>query len=427
MIVSMLCVLGLVAACAPAAQQHAGPGLPAWATRSSRGAACNRPGPPVLPARLSAPTGLHVPAGFEIQTIASIPQARELAALPNGDLLVGTLGSQLYIVPNAEGAPGAPRVFASIGDQEAAGVAFATSRCEIYVGSTYHVWAIRYRGGERSATHVEQIGSVRTGPEAPGTDGDVHTTTSVAYAGGVLYVSAGSSCNATMDGGSKPCTEVDPTRAAITVMSPNGAHPTQRAKRIRNAIALAVDPQSQHVWVGGAGQDDLPFGHPYEYLDDLSIHPGDADYGWPECEENHHAYWPGYDCSKTVEPLVELPAYATLIGAVFYPFDQTGRYAFPPAYRGALFATAHGSWHTTSSGCSAQPPRVVFVPMNGDRPRRPVDWRDPVTQWHTFIGGFQSGCTARRGRPTGIAVGPLGSLFVADDAAGLIYRIRPDR
>ena len=36
----------------------------------------------------------------------------------------------------------------------------------------------------------------------------------------------------------------------------------------------------------------------------------------------------------------------------------------------------------------------------------------------TFVGGFQSeDGTRRRGRPTGIAVGPKGSLFVADDAA----------
>ena len=32
---------------------------------------------------------------------------------------------------------------------------------------------------------------------------------------------------------------------------------------------------------------------------------------------------------------------------------------------------------------------------------------------------------ARIARPTGIAVGPEGSLFVSDDKAGEIYRIRP--
>jgi glucose/arabinose dehydrogenase len=181
------------------------------------------------------------------------------------------------------------------------------------------------------------------------------------------------------------------------------------------------------VWVGDAGQDDLPFGHPYEFLDDLSSHSGDADYGWPECEENRHAYVQGADCSKTVEPLVELPAYSTIIGATFYPADQKGHYAFAAPYRGGLFVAAHGSWHRGHGGCNAEPPRVVFVAMHGDRPARPVDWNNPAAQWSDFVTGFQTGCSNRSGRPTGLAVGPQGSLFVGDDDAGVIYRVRPKR
>jgi glucose/arabinose dehydrogenase len=369
-------------------------------------------------------TGLHVPKGFTVETIASVSAARELAPLPNGDLIVGTEGRDVFIVPKAEGAPASPQVFATIDDDEAAGVTFVRARSEIYVATEHHVWAIAYHG-ERKAPHVVRIADVRSGPVAPGTDGDIHRTTSVAFTGGRLYAAAGSSCNATMDGGKKPCTEPDPTRAAVSVMNPDGSNLTQRAKRIRNAIALAVNPQSHSLWVGGAGQDDLPFGHPYEYLDDLSRHPGDADYGWPECEENHHVYWRGYDCRETVEPLVELPAYSTIVGAAFYPSGQAGAYAFPSPYQGALFAAVHGSWHTNAGGCSAEPPRVVFVPMDSDRPKKPVDWKDPTTQWTDFLTGFQTGCTTRIGRATGIAVGPKGSLFVADDDAGLVYRIRP--
>lgn len=283
-----------------------------------------------------------------------------------------------------------------------------------------------YRG-DRNFERPRKIADVRAGPLAPGTDGDVHTTTSVAYANGLVYVSAGSSCNATMDEGKKPCAEVDPTRAAISTMKPNGAGFAQRAKRIRNAIALAVNPATSAVWAGDAGQDDLPFGHPYEFLDDLTAHPGDADYGWPVCEENRHAYWPGYDCSRTVEPLVVLPAYSTIVGAAFYPVSQSGRYVFPAKYHGGLFVTAHGSWHRTGAGCDAAAARVVFVAMNGDRPARGVAWNTPTTQWSEFLTGYQSGCDSREGRPTGVAVGPQGSLFIADDAAGAIYRVRPKR
>ena len=136
----------------------------------------------------------------------------------------------------------------------------------------------------------------------------------------------------------------------------------------RSAIALAVNPATGTLWAGGAGQDDLTEEHPYEFFDAVTLHPGVADYGWPACEENHVAYEANASCASTVAPLIELPAYSTLIGATFYPVGQGGAYAFPAAYRGGLFVTAHGSWHMAPSGGYAAAPRVVYVPMNGDAP-----------------------------------------------------------
>lgn len=55
----------------------------------------------------------------------------------------------------------------------------------------------------------------------------------------------------------------------------------------------------------------------------------------------------------------------------------------------------------------------------------PVNRNDPTTQWSGFVYGFQlADGTTRIGHPTGVAVGPSGSLFVADDQTGNIY-IRP--
>jgi hypothetical protein len=48
------------------------------------------------------------------------------------------------------------------------------------------------------------------------------------------------------------------------------------------------------------------------FLDNVTAHPGIADYGWPDCEENHHPYAPGANRAHTVAPLIELPAYATI-------------------------------------------------------------------------------------------------------------------
>jgi glucose/arabinose dehydrogenase len=373
------------------------------------------PAGPALPAPNPAIT---VPAGFTIDTIAAIGAARELAALPNGDLLVATSFTNMFLVPNAEapGMPGTPIIFTTIGDPPVSGVVFAGALCKIFYGAQHGVYAIAYQDALQGAMAGQPIAKVRQGTPTPGSDGDDHATTSVAFAGGKLYVSVGSGCNA--------CVEVDPTRATIQEMDPTGANMTTRATRIRNAIGLTVNPVTGTLWAGGAGQDSLPWGHPYEYFDAVTLHPGIADYGWPDCEENHHAYNAGADCSSTVQPLVELPAYDTIIGAAFYPTATTGMYAFPTAYRGGLFITAHGSWHNQSN--QYVHPRVVFVPMNGDAPVTPADWSDPTVQWGNadFVGGFGNGPNYV-GRPSGIAVGSQGSLFVADDANSVVYRIRP--
>ena len=114
-----------------------------------------------------------------------------------------------------------------------------------------------------------------------------------------------------------------------------------------------------------------------------------------------------------------------MIGAAFYPLVPRGAHALPKRFSGGVFVTMHGSWHRRN-GCTVAP-SVAFVPMHGDSPAREVDWNDPTAQWSAFITGFQPGCSAgtRIGRPTGIAIGPQGDLFVGDDQTGYIYRIRP--
>jgi glucose/arabinose dehydrogenase len=253
----------------------------------------------------------------------------------------------------------------------------------------------------------------------PNSDGDVHITTSLGFTGNHLYAGVGSGCNA--------CTEIDPTRATIQRMDPDGANMATYGTRMRNAIALAVNPATGVLWAGGAGQDDLAFGHPYEYFDAVTSHAAIADYGWPDCEENDIAYVDGSDCSSIVVPRIEMPSYSTIIGGVFYPAQQTGMYKFGAPYQGGLFLSAHGSWHLIpSTTMFYAPPRIVFVPMNGDQPATPVDWNDPTKQWTEFIGGFQTADgTGRIARSTGIAVGRDGTLFFSDDQNGLVYRVRP--
>jgi glucose/arabinose dehydrogenase len=386
-----------------------GAGLAATTQPSASGSA-----PPAADSRL------RFASGFSAVAIAHVDGARELASLPNGDLLVGTSGSTIAIVPDADGAgaAGAAQTFVTLGEGRANGIAVSPAGA-IYAATTTTVWRIPYASGDRTEPGATAIAHVRTGPIAPNSDGDVHRTTSVVASGNALYVGVGSSCNA--------CVETDATRAAVFRMAPDGSGAVRLVKRSRNPMALAVDPATGALFIGGAGQDGLSYGHPYEYMDSPTAHGNaDVDYGWPGCEENHIAYNPlrqnpAPDCASAVAPAIEFPAYATLIGATFYAPAAGAPYAFPAAYRGGLFVTSHGSWHC----CPATTPRVYFVPMHGDTPATAVNWNDPTVQHSDFVSGYGSASkNAYIGRPTGIAVGANGSLFVADDRTGTILRIR---
>lgn len=339
---------------------------------------------------------ITVPAHYTVTQIGTVSDARELALSPSGDLYVGTGGQNVYVIRRAEsGSPESATVYVTFDDAPAAGVAYGNGA--LYVGTEHAIW--RVQNG-----HPTKIAPVRTGSPPAGSDGDVHTTTSVILDGTTVYASVGSSCNS--------CVETDPTRATVGKVE-NGRY-VPMAKRIRNAIALAVDPSTHHLWASDAGQDELPAGHPYEFFDDVTAHEAPVDYGWPFCYENRkHSPGSNENCAKVAVPEVVFPAYETPIGAVFA--------------HGGAFVTLHGSWHGPRQGLSGYvPPRVVFVPMRNGKPLHPVDWSDPNKQWSTFIGGYQSGGTIdRNGRPTGITADSRGDLFLADGQTGAIYRISP--
>jgi glucose/arabinose dehydrogenase len=350
-----------------------------------------------------------VPPGFTIEKIATVNQARELAITPNGDLIVGTQLKNIDIIPNAEGTPGAAQVFTTVPDTHAAGVFLHGDT--LYIGSQFGVWKVPYQTGEHAATTKPvKIATVRNGIESD------HYTTTVAFAKGVLYASVGSPCDVCDRATTKA---YDKTRATIQQMGPDGQNMHAKAIEIRNAVALAIQPGSDDLWAALESRDALPKGHPYETFDDVSSHPGVPNYGWHTCYEDHVSI-NGAKCGDDVVAMGALPAYDSPIGMIFYPANQTGKYAFPAKYRGGAYIALHGSWHTPLI-----PPRVAWVPFTNGRPTTAVNWHNPNAQFTNFLFGCQSGATQRICRPTGVAVGNDGSLFVADDFGNNIYRIRP--
>ncbi len=106
-----------------------------------------------------------------------------------------------------------------------------------------------------------------------------------------------------------------------------------------------------------------------------------------------------------VVPDVLLQAHSASLQMTFY--DKA---AFPPRYRGAAFASLHGSWNRGKR----TGPKVIMVPLEGGA---------PTGEYEDFMMGFVVDDDAVWARPVGVAVARDGALFVSEDGNGTLWRI----
>jgi mono/diheme cytochrome c family protein len=92
----------------------------------------------------------------------------------------------------------------------------------------------------------------------------------------------------------------------------------------------------------------------------------------------------------------------------------TGK-AFPPAYQGGLFVAFHGSWNRAPAPQGGY--NVTFQPMKDGKTTG-----DYVTFADGFAGAIKEPVRATY-RPGGLAMGPDGALYIADDQKGRIWRV----
>ena len=240
---------------------------------------------------------------------------------------------------------------------------------------------------------------------------------------GYLFVNVGSSCNV--------CLEADARRATMlrytTQGKPAGAllslgrHQQSAiwAQGLRNAQGFSWQSQTGAMYAtnngadmrsdrkGGAVNDELPPEH-------LNKIEAGKHYGWPHCwadasQLNGMMTDPNFPaatdfCKATQAPEITFTSHATPIGITF--LNKTN---WPADYQQDAIVALHGSWNREQpSGY-----KLVRVRFKAGKPSTVED----------FATGWLQGERVW-GRPVDVIVGPDQALYVSDDKAGRIYRIR---
>jgi glucose/arabinose dehydrogenase len=264
-----------------------------------------------------------------------------------------------------------------------------------YVGNTDGVVAFPYAAGARRITAAgRKLAEFKPGG---------HWTRSLLPSpdGLKLFVGVGSLSNIGESG-----MALEEGRAAIHELDLASGRSRVFAAGLRNPVGLAWEPRTGALWTVVNERDGLGDETPPDYL--TSVRDGSF-YGWPYC------YWgqtvddrvprDAAAVAKATTPDFALGGHTASLGLCWLPAGTL------PGIPAGMAIGQHGSWNrSTLSGY-----KVIFVPFENGRPAGPP--RDILT------GFLAPDERVSYGRPVGVAMGPDGSLLVADDVGDVIWRV----
>jgi glucose/arabinose dehydrogenase/mono/diheme cytochrome c family protein len=399
-------------------------------------------------------SGLTLPAGFCATVFADgIGHARHLAVAPSGVVYVNTWsgryfgndtpheGGFLVALQDTTGA-GKANVNQRFGETVQSGGAGGTG-IGIYDGFLYaelNDKILKYHLRKGAIVPDEKPQVVVSGLPLGG-DHPMHPFAIDAH--GDLYIDVATATNSCQEKnrtlkspGKDPCTELE-TRGGIWLYDARKTDQTfsasgRYATGIRNAEGFGLDTQGHRIFVTQHGRDQLHTNWPDIIKDadqeatlpseELLLLKKDGDYGWPKCYydpfQKSLVLAPEYGGDgKTVGLCAQKSAPVAIFPAHWAPNDMVlyDKLQFPARYRNGVFIAFHGSWNRAPYAQSGY--NVVYQGISGDKASGTCE---------IFADGFAgpdvSPAKAAH-RPTGLAVGPDGALYVADDVKGRIYRI----
>jgi glucose/arabinose dehydrogenase len=409
--------------------------------------------------------GLKLPAGFCASIFAdSLQGVRQVAVAPNGDVFLAMQRAGGIMVLRDSGHSGK----ADSRKQFASG--FSSAQVALFDGHLYAEAMPPSSPPQRGAAPAGPPPTIsilrfplKAGELAPSGPPDTivqglpggpgHITRNFAITrDGVLYVNIGSASNSCQERdrapnvpGANPCSELN-TRAGIWKFDARKEHQTPSesnhfARGIRNAVGIAIAPDGK-LWTTMHGRDQLgdwaaklgitdsaaivAFNaeNPAEEL--MQVNQGD-DYGWPYCfysaVEKHLVLAPEYggngkevgQCAQKKEPVATFPGHWAPNALMFY----TGS-SFPAKYKNGAFIAFHGSWNRAPLPQAGY--NVVFQPLDRSG-KASGPYEIFADAFSPSLGSGRATAAGGAHRPTGLAQGPDGSLYVIDDTGRRVYRI----
>ncbi len=344
------------------------------------------------------------PGNFEVSLFADeLDNPRMIYVLPNGDVLVmqslpQQSPSRIVLLRDTtkSGKPNLRQSFLRRLNM-AFGMALIGNR--FYVGNTDELVVFPYRAGD---TQIK-----RQPEKVLDLPGGGHYTRNVLVdpSGKKIYIAVGSATNVD----EQRVDEKDPRRAAILQVSPDGSGMRVFAAGMRNPVGMDWEPRTNTLWTIVNERDMLGDELVPDYL--TSVRDG-AFYGWPYAYfgQNEDPRKKGQRpdlVAKTIKPDFALGSHVAPLGLAFY----RGK-SFPARYHGGAFIGMHGSWNRSDLVGY----KVAFVPFQNGKPSGPLE---------DFLTGFIANQKASQvyGRPVGVAEWTDGSLLVADDGAGKVWRV----
>jgi glucose/arabinose dehydrogenase len=350
----------------------------------------------------------RAPKGFQVSEFAAgLRNPRKIVTAPSGDVFVAeSMPNRIRLLRDADcdGKAEVSEIFAT-GLSRPFGLAFYPAGPDpgfLYVGNTDSVVRFAYQNGDKQARSKAEVltTGIPSGREQVGGGG--HWTRDLVFSkdGKTLFVSVGSRSNNSDDASEK-------RRADILAFDPDGKNERIYASGLRNAVGLAIHPETGELWASVNERDALGDHLVPDYV--THVQEGGF-YGWPwfylgsHQDPRHTGKHPELK-DKVIVPDVLVQSHSASLCMTFYTGPQ-----FPAEYRLDAFAAEHGSWNRERRTGY----KVIRVPLKNGK---------ATGEYEDFLVGFVTPDGNVWGRPVGVTVARDGALLVTDDGSGIVWRI----